>query len=235
MAQRCFGAKASGTSAITRARRAADSSQSGRSWPSSSAERDGAAQAVADRRRAGEQGEAPRRAVGVAGPEDLAARRLQVEDEVDRLLDDRPHRLDEAAVLGEQPAVPHAGGHVGAHVGVELVLLHRGAAVRRRRRSTGATSRPRAGGRRATRRPGRPRPGGRRGRGPWPPRRGSRGRVAAREPRDHPRGQLPLGDAVHGGVEVGGGDEAGDVDGHGLRPSRWASWRRRRGSCRAPG
>ena len=26
-------------------------------------------------------------------------------------------------VVGEQPAVPHAGGHVGAHVGVELVLL----------------------------------------------------------------------------------------------------------------
>ena len=66
---------------------------------------DGAAQAVADARRAGEQGERPRRAVGVAGPEDLAARGLQVEHEVDGGLDRRPHGLDEAAIVEEQVVV----------------------------------------------------------------------------------------------------------------------------------
>ena len=42
--------------------------------------------------------------------------------------------------------------------------------------------------------------------------------VAAGEPGDHARGQLPLGDAVDGGVQVGGRDEAGDVDRHGCYP-----------------
>ena len=63
--------------------------------PSSSAMAIGAAQAVADRRRAGEQGEAPRRAVGVAGPQDLAPGRLQLEHELDGGVDGRPHRLEE--------------------------------------------------------------------------------------------------------------------------------------------
>ena len=39
--------------------------------------------------------------------------------------------------------------------------------------------------------------------------------VAPGEPGDHAGGQLPLGDAVEGGVEIGGRDQARDVDGHG--------------------
>ncbi len=84
---------------------------------------DGAPQRVADGRRTGQQRERPRCAVGVTGPDDLAARPLELEHEVDRPLDDRPHRLHEAFVAGQQEVMPHAGGHVGAHVGVELVLL----------------------------------------------------------------------------------------------------------------
>ncbi len=76
-----------------------------------------------DARRPGQQGEGPRCAVGVAGPEDLAPRGLQVEDEVDGPLDHAPGGLEEAPVLGQQPVVPDAGGHVGDGVGVELLLL----------------------------------------------------------------------------------------------------------------
>ena len=39
--------------------------------------------------------------------------------------DGRPQVIDEAAVPGAQPVVPHAGGDVRAHVGVELGLLDR--------------------------------------------------------------------------------------------------------------
>ena len=71
----------------------------------------------------GEQGVGPRRAVGVAGPQHLAPAGLQAEHEVDGPLDHRPQRLEEAPVPVAQPVVPHAGGRVGAHVGVGLVLL----------------------------------------------------------------------------------------------------------------
>jgi hypothetical protein len=33
--------------------------------------------------------------------------------------------VDERPVAGAQPVVPHAGGHIGTHVGVELGLFHR--------------------------------------------------------------------------------------------------------------
>ena len=128
---------------------------------------------------------------------------------------DRPHRLDEALVVGEQPAVPHAGGHVGAHVGVELVLLdlRRAVVAGDVVLVPGAVvalevDEPLVGpvglGAAAADVEGH-------GRLDVVPRVG----VAAGEPRDHPGGQLPLGDAVEGGVEVGGRDEARDVDGHG--------------------
>ena len=82
-----------------------------------------APQAVADRGRAGEQRVRPRRAVDVAGPDDLAAAVCSREHEVDGPLDDRPHRVEEAAVAREQVVVPHAGRDVGADVGVELEVL----------------------------------------------------------------------------------------------------------------
>src|SRR5205814_8877991 len=78
---------------------------------------------VVDARGTGEQGEGPRGAVGVPGPEDLAPRRLQLEHEVDGLFDGGPQVLEEAAVVGGQVVVPDTGGRVGAHVGVELGVL----------------------------------------------------------------------------------------------------------------
>ena len=179
---------------------------------------DRAAEAVADRAGAGEEGEAPRGAVGVSGPQDLATRGLEVEHEVDGLLDDRPHGLDEPLVVGEQPAVPHARGHVGTHVGVELVLLH----LRRAVVAGDVVLVPRAvvalqGGEPLI---------GAVGLAVAAPDVEGHGRldvvprvaVAAGEPRDHPGGQLPLGDAVERGVKIGGRDQARDVDGHGYRP-----------------
>jgi hypothetical protein len=110
--------------------------------------------------------------------------------------------------------VPHASGHVGAHVGIELVLLHqRGAVV-----AGDVVLVPRAVLALEVDEP----LVGTVGLGPAAadveghggldvvPRVG----VAAGEPGDHPGRQLPLGDAVEGGVEVGGRDEPRDVDGH---------------------
>src|SRR5690606_23643179 len=44
--------------------------------------------------------------------------------------------------------------------------------------------------------------------------------VAAREPGDHPRGELPLGDGVDGLLQLAGGGDAGHVgEGHGAGAS----------------
>ena len=91
--------------------------------------RDRAAQAQVDARRRRQQRERARAPVGVARPRDLAARRLQVEHEVDGPLDGRPHRLEEAEVIAEQEVVPHGGGHVRGEVGVARGVLHRAVAV----------------------------------------------------------------------------------------------------------
>ena len=140
-------------------------------------QRPAAAQGVLDARRAGEQGVVPRpRAVGLDRPQHQAVGPAQRQHPVERPLDGRPQVVEEPAVPRAAPVVPHAGGDVGAHVGVELGLLDAAvgpvvvvpAAVGTLRR------RP------ATRR--RPRPGGaaRRRRGPSPTRRGSTGRSARR-------------------------------------------------------
>jgi hypothetical protein len=176
---------------------------------------DGTAQAVADRRRSSEEGEAPRGAVRVTGPQDLTARRLEVEHEVDGSLHGGPHRLDEAHVCREQPAVPHPGSDVGAHVGVELVLLDLGAAVV-------AGDVVLVPGAVVALEVDEPLVGPVGFSAPAPEVEGH-GRldvvpgvaVTAGEPRDHARRQLPLGDAVDSGVQIGGRDETGDVDGHG--------------------
>ena len=192
----------------------------------------GAAQAVADRRRAGEQGERPRRAVGVAGPQDLAPRRLQVEHEVDGPLDHGPHRLDEALVAVQQPVVPHAGGDVGAHVGVELVLLDAVGQVVLVPGAVGPlqVDEPLVGplglGAAAAEVEGH-------GRLDVVPRVG----VPAGEPRDHARRQLPLGDAVDGGVRGRSAvTRPGTSMGIGVSACpRRACGRTRPGSCRGRG
>ena len=136
-----------------------------------------AAQRVLDARRAGEQRVVPRAgAVGLDRPQDQPVGPAQRQHPVEGPLDGRPQVVEEAAVPRAAPVVPHAGGDVGAHVGVELGLLDAavGPVV-----VVPAAVRP-LGRRPATRR--RPRPGGaaRRRRAPSPTRRGSTGRSGRR-------------------------------------------------------
>jgi hypothetical protein len=192
-------------------------------------QRDGAAQAVADARRAGEQRERPGRAVLVSCPQDLAARRLELEHEVDGALDDRPERLEEALVAGEQVVVPHARGDVGDDVGVELLLLD---PVGQVVLVPGAVG-PLLGDEPVE---------GALGLGPTPAEVEGHGRldvvprigVAAGEPGDHAVGQLPVGDGIDGGRHLGATEDAGKVRHvHRRSPGAWS--RTRRGSCRAGG
>ena len=160
-------------SAIT----SAASSHSGRGSPTTSASAAAAAQGVLDARRAGEQGVVPRPgAVGLDRPQHEAVGPAQRQHPVERPLDGRPQVVEEPAVPRAAPVVPHAGGDVGAHVGVELGLLDAAvgpvvvvpAAVRALRRGQ-----PLVGvlGLRGA---------GRRRRGPSPTRRGSTGRSGRR-------------------------------------------------------
>ena len=48
---------------------------------------------------------------------------LHRQHEVDRALDDGPHRVEEPTVARDEEVMPHTRGHVGAHVRVELVIL----------------------------------------------------------------------------------------------------------------
>ena len=177
----------------------------------------GAADAVAHRRRTGEQGEGPGGAVGVAGPQDLAAGGLQLEHEVDGPLHHRPQALEEPAVAGEQVAVPDAGGDVGEGVRVELVLLDAVGQVVLVPRAVGPLD------------VGEPleaalglgvETGHAEGhqRLDVVPRVG----VAAREPGHHPGGELPLGHARGGQLQVRCAQQARDVGtsggGHGRPP-----------------
>ncbi len=166
---------------------------------------DGAAEAVADRAGAGEQGEAPRGAVVVAGPEDLAAWRLEPEYELDGSLDDRPHRVEEPGVSSEEVVVPGSGRDVRAHVGVELGLLDAVLEVVLVPGAVGALTvdEPLVG------------PLGvptttteveRHGCLDVVPRVG----VTAGEPGDHAVGELHLGDRVHSRGDAGGVDHAVD-------------------------
>ncbi len=75
---------------------------------------DRAAQRRVDARRSGEQRALAVDAGGVGVPLDLAGRVLVVEREVDRALDDREHRLEEAGVARAQVVVPHAVRDVAA-------------------------------------------------------------------------------------------------------------------------
>ena len=138
-------------------------------------------------------------------------RGLEIEDEVDGPLDHRPHDLGEAVVAGEEDVVPHAGGDVGADVGVELVVLDAAVDVVLVPGAVGPLQR-----RPATRRPvrlaaTRPPSGEGHGRLDVVPRVG----VAAGEPRDHAARQLPLGDGVDRLGQLCGGDD---------RRRRQAAW-----------
>src|SRR5664280_605659 len=72
----------------------------------------------------------------VARPGDPAEGQLKGDDELDGSPYDRPHHLDLGPVPGDQPAVPHPDGKVGALVAVDALVrdaagggLHRPAAV----------------------------------------------------------------------------------------------------------
>ena len=191
MAQRCFGAKAEGRCRITVASRAADSSQSGRSWPSRSA------RAMAHRIDRHMLDDPVSRAKDQGVPSAWRAQRisplgrLELEDEVDGPLDHRPHGLGEAVIAGEEDVVPHAGGDVGADVGVELVLFDAVVDVVLVPGAVGPlqAGQPLVGPLGFGRRPA----GGEgHGRLDVVPRIG----VTAGEPRDHAARQLPLGDGV---------------------------------------
>ena len=71
------------------------------------------------------------------GPGDFAARRLQVEHEVDGLADHRPHLLGEPPVVGDQDVVPDPGGDVGAEVAVAVGVLDDAVAQLDRPRAVG--------------------------------------------------------------------------------------------------
>ena len=60
--------------------------------------------------RRGEEGERPRGAVGVAGPDDLPPGSLEPEHEPDGALDDGPHLVEEPGVASVEEVVPGAGG-----------------------------------------------------------------------------------------------------------------------------
>ena len=153
----------------------------------------GAAQAVGDGRRPGQQGERPRGAVGVAGPQDLAPRGLQAQHEVDGPRHHRGHSGQKAPVAVQQVVVPHPGGRVGDDVGVELELLGPVGCVVLVPGAVGPldVGQPLVGGFGLGSQPGR---GQGHGRLHVVPRVG----VAAREPGDHPRRELPLGDGGGG-------------------------------------
>ncbi len=140
------------------------------------AESGAAAQRVLDAGRPGEQCVVPRPGVGLDRPQREAVVAAQRQHELEGPLDGRPHVLGEAAVPGVAQVVAHAGGDVGAHVGVELGVLDRSVGSG----STHATTRRAVACRRATRRPARPRRGSRRRRGPSRSRRGSTGRSGRR-------------------------------------------------------
>ena len=84
-----------------------------------------AAQRVSDRRRAGQQRVVPRTIVGGARPQHGAVVAAHGEHPVEGALHRRPEVVDEGPIPRAQPVVPHAGGDVGADVGVELGLFDR--------------------------------------------------------------------------------------------------------------
>ena len=91
-----------------------------RSVAESVGDRHGARQAVVDRRGAGDQGVVKRCSVGLAGPEDLPGRLLQVQHPVDCASHHGPLLGQPRVVVADQVVMPHANGDVGDHVGVEL-------------------------------------------------------------------------------------------------------------------
>ena len=136
-----------------------------------------AAQRVGDARRTRQQRVVPRSIVVGAGPQHGAVVACASPAPSRGRAATVGHRWStNAAVPGAQPVVPHAGGDVRAHVGVELGLLD----ACRRAGSSSTSCRRHAGCRRATRRRARPRRGSRRRRAPSPSRRGSTDRNARR-------------------------------------------------------
>ena len=180
-----------------------------------------APQAVADRRRPGEQSEGPRSAVGVAGPQDLAPGRLQPEDEVEGPLGDRPHLGQEPGVPEAQPVMPHARGDVGDRVGVQLVLVDPAGGVVLVPGPVGplVAGQPLVGGLGLL-----PASGHREGHGrlDMVPGIGD----ATVETRDHAAGQLAAGDRLRGAVRVRPRQQSG----HHRSPARAVARIRRHGS-----
>src|SRR4029079_8596195 len=58
-----------------------------------------------------------------SGPDDLAARPLEIDDEVDGLADHGPHVFGEPTVIGAQHVMPDTGRDVGAEVAVAVGIL----------------------------------------------------------------------------------------------------------------
>ena len=132
---------------------------------------DRAAQAVVDRRGAGQQGVAAQVAVGVHRPQHLAPGLLQAQHETDGGLDDRPHALEQPEVAGAEVVPPGSRWRRRRRrwdPGAGPRCLRPGGSGTRCRRAAGSTP--------ASRRPARPRGAGRPAPGPWPPRCGSTGR-----------------------------------------------------------
>ncbi len=81
-----------------------------------------AAQALVDAGAAGQQGIAGRGPAGAALPDDLPARRLQAQGELDCPAHRGPHPRHEPGVPGHQVLVPDAHGHVGGVVALAHVI-----------------------------------------------------------------------------------------------------------------
>ncbi len=90
-------------------------------------QRDRAAKAVVHARAAGEQRVAVRRAVFVAAPDNLAARRLQADGELDGGADHWPHPRGEILIAGHQQFMPDADCAVGRVVALGSPLAVRSA------------------------------------------------------------------------------------------------------------
>ena len=105
---------------MSRLRRLAAASQSGRGSLISAGEVGAAAQGVGDRRRPGQQRVVPRPIVGRARPQHGAVLAAHRQHPIEGALHGRPQVIDEGPIPRAQPVMPHAGGDVGADVGVEL-------------------------------------------------------------------------------------------------------------------
>ena len=127
----------------------------------------------------------------VDGPPDRAVGLLPAQDEVDARLNGRPQLAQELHIARDEVVVPRSRGQVGAHVGVEPLILDPGPLVVVEPAPIGqlAIGQPAVGRHGLV-----GEPAGRQGHGRFDV--VPRVAVAALEPRDHPVGPLQVGDGV---------------------------------------